>query len=97
MTPEHENDLRLKILDILFHLEPSIEVGGSILVQPNIGEKETTNTITIPGYNWEQIDSQLRIMCQNGIISSGSAQYDAPAIGIYFNSLTPLGHKILGK
>jgi hypothetical protein len=97
MTPEQSNTLTKALLGRLFEIEPTIEAGGSILVQPHIDGKQTTNSITVPGYDWSQIDSQLRTMCQRGLVSSGTVQYDSAAIGIYFSCLTPAGRKLLGR
>lgn len=97
MTSEQEKQLTQILLEKLFDIEPLIEVGGSVLVQPHIDGQQTTNQILVPGYNWDQIDSQLRSMCLRGLVSSGTAQYDAAAIGIFFSKLTPAGRKILGR
>jgi hypothetical protein len=97
MTPEQSNTLTKALLERLFEIEPAVEAGGSILIQPYIDGQQTTNSITVPGYDWNQIDSQLRAMCQRGLISSGTVRYDSAAIGIFFCSLTPAGRRLLGR
>ncbi|BAJ83291.1 hypothetical protein ACMV_P7_00040 (plasmid) [Acidiphilium multivorum AIU301] len=97
MTQNLNNELRLKILEKLYSIESTLNPGDSVLVQPYIDGQETTNPLKIHGYDWNQIDSTLREMCRTGLLSSGSVQYDAPAIGIYFSALTPRGRTLLGK
>jgi hypothetical protein len=97
MTPEQSNTLTKALLEKLFEIEAGIEVGASILVQPHIDGQQTANSIAIPGYDWSQIDSQLRAMCQSGLLSSGTYPYDSAGIGIMFNSLTPAGRRLLGR
>jgi hypothetical protein len=97
MTPEQSNTLTKALLERLFEIEPAIEAGGSILVQPHIDGQQTTNSITVLGYDWSQIDSQLRAMCQRGLVSSGTYPYDSAGIGIMFSSLTPAGRRLLGR
>lgn len=97
MTPNLENDLCLKLLERLYSLESTLNPGDSVLVQPHIDGQETVNSVSIPGYDWNQIDSTLRKMCRDGLLSSGSAHYDAAAIGIFFSALTPRGRTLLEK
>ena len=96
MDQASKNDLRLHLLKILHSLGQNLKPGESVLVQPQIDGTPTTNPISVSGYDWQQIDSMLREMCETGLISSGSATYDAPAIGIFFSSLTPRGRELLG-
>ncbi len=97
MTPEQEDRLLRELLMRLYNLESSLQPGDSVLVQPHIDGQRTTNPISVPRYDWNQIESQLRAMCRGGLISSGTVPYDAAAIGIYFANLTPAGRKILGR
>ena len=97
MTPEQTNKLTQILLEKLFEIEPLIEAGGSVLVQPHIDGQQTTNSISVTGYDWNQIDTQLRLMCQRGLVSSGTARYDGAAIGIFFSNLTPAGRHLLGR
>jgi hypothetical protein len=97
MTPEQEDSLIRELLVILNNIEPSLQAGDSVLIQPYIEETSTTNSITVPGYEWTQIDSQLRAMCRDGLINSGTVPYDGAGIGIYFANLTPAGRKLLAR
>lgn len=97
MIPNPENDLCLKLLERLYSIESTLSPGDSVLVQPHIDGHETTNTINILGYDWNQIDFTLREMCRTGLLSSGSVRYDAAAIGIYFSALTPRGRALFEK
>jgi hypothetical protein len=92
---DQDNRLIRELLIILSNIEASLQPGDSVLVQPEIEGERVENAISVPGYNWSQIDSQLRSMCQRGLISSGSAQYDAPGIGIFFSCLTASGRRVL--
>lgn len=93
--PEQENRLIQELLIILSYREASLQPGDSVLVQPAIEGEHVENAISVPGYNWSQIDSQLRSMCQRGLISSGNTRYDAPGIGIFFSCLTASGRRVL--
>jgi hypothetical protein len=97
MTPEQEDSLIRELLVRLKNIESSLQAGDSVLIQPYIEGTRTTNAITVPGYDWSQIDSQLRAMCRGGLISSGTVPYDGAAIGIFFANLTPAGRKLLGR
>ena len=93
--PEQDNRLIRELLIILSNREASLQPGDSVLVQPEIEGERVENAISVPGYNWSQIDSQLRSMCQHGLISSGGARYDAPGIGVFFSCLTASGRRVL--
>ena len=97
MTPEQENSLIRELLVRLNNIETSLQAGDSVLIQPYIEGMPTTNSITVPGYEWSQIDSQLRAMCRGGLISSGTVPYDGAAMGIFFANLTTAGRRLLGR
>jgi hypothetical protein len=98
MTPDQVGKLRHHLPAKLFEVEPSIESGASLHVQPTIDGQPTAGfPISVEGYSWKQIDSELRAMCQDGLISSGDAPYDGAAVGIFFANLTPAGREILGR
>ena len=96
MTTEQENLLTRELLEILYKIESPLQAGDCVLVQPYIEGMSTTNPISVPGYNWEQINSTLRVLCQRELISTGSVTNGA-LIGIYFSHLTPAGRRIIGR
>jgi hypothetical protein len=97
MTTEKKSSLTRQLLVKLSNVEALLPVGDVVLVQPHIDEMRTTTAISVPGYDWQQINLHLRWMCQCGLISSGTSSHDAPEIGIHFSHLTPTGRRALWR
>lgn len=90
------HDLAQKLLKILSsEYEPRLTPGDSILVQPEIEGQAVENGISIPGYDWDQVDNGLKLLCREAFITTGGPSCDAAAIGVYFGRITQKGRAIL--
>jgi hypothetical protein len=93
----NNEDLAKKLLKILYSAyEPRLGPGDSILVQPEIEGQTVENKISISGYNYDQIDNGLRLLCREGFITTGGPSIDAAAIGVYFGGITHKGKVLIG-
>ncbi len=91
-----DHDLTQKLLKILSsEYEPILALGDSILVQPEIEGQAVENGISIPGYDWNQVDNGLRLLCHEGYITTGGPSCDNASIGVYFGRITPKGRALL--
>jgi hypothetical protein len=79
-----------KLLVKLAEKQATLQEGGSVLVQPRIEGMHVEHPLDIPGYDHDQIDFHLRLLCQLGLVGTGGVG-DEALIGIYFSRVTPAG------
>ena len=85
-----DNNLMRKLLARLAEKQAALQQGDSVLVQPHIEGQHVPDPLVVPGYDYEQIDYHLRLLCQLGLVDAGSVRGE-PLIGIFFSRVTPAG------
>jgi hypothetical protein len=90
-----DDELLLALLSKLAGRERALASGASVLVQPQIEGLYVENPLSVPGYDHEQIDFHLRLLCQLRLIDTGGPAADVAAIGIYFSRITESGRSFM--
>ncbi len=90
MTPDPR--LLKAVLVELSQRQQGMTPDDSIVVQPFIEGQNVEWPVRVEGYTWEQIEAALQWLLDGGWVSSGIIR-NQPAIGIFFNSITPRGRE----
>jgi hypothetical protein len=90
-----DDNLLLALLSKLAERERTLESGASVLVQPQVEGLYIENPLSVPGYDHEQLDFHLRLLCQLRLVDTGGPAPDAAAIGIYFSRITESGRSFM--
>ena len=77
------------LLAKLAEKQATLQEGDSVLIQPRIEGMHVEYPLDVPGYDHDQIDFHLRLLCQLGFVDTGGVE--PPLIGIYFSRVTPAG------
>ena len=85
-----DENLMRKLLVKLAEIQTTLQQGDSVLIQPHIEGMHVENAIAVPGYDHEQIDFHLRLLCREGLVDTGGVR-NGPAIGIFFSGVTRAG------
>lgn len=85
-----DNTLMRKLLVKLTEKQATLQEGDSVLIQPRIEGMHAEYPLDVPGYDHEQVDFHLRLLCQLGLVDTGGVR-DGPLIGIFFSQVTPAG------
>ena len=64
-------------------------------IQPRIEGMHVDYPLDVPGYDHEQIDFHLRLLCELGFVDTGGVE--ALLIGIHFSRVTPAGRAWLAS
>jgi hypothetical protein len=92
MTGDHV--LMRKLLVKLTEKQATLQEGDRVLVQPRVEGMHVEYPLDVPGYDHDQIDFHLRLLCQLGLVDSGGVR-GGPLIGIFFSRVTPAGQEWL--
>ncbi len=85
-----DENLMRKLLVKLAERQTTLQQGDSVLIQPHIEGMHVEYPLDVSGYDYEQIDYHLRLLCQLGLVDTGGVK-NGPAIGIFFSHVTPAG------
>lgn len=85
-----DNTLLRQLLVKLAEIQVTLQEGDSVLIQPRIEGMPVEYPLDVPGYDHEQVDFHLRLLCQLGLVDTGPVR-DGPLIGIFFSHVTPAG------
>jgi hypothetical protein len=77
--------------------EAHLTGGDSVLVQPAIDGMHVENPLTIPGFDHDQINDELRSLASGGYIGTGGYPIDSALIGIFFSGITPAGRRLMSQ
>jgi hypothetical protein len=78
-----DNTLMRKLLVKLGEKQTTLQEGDSVLIQPHIEGMHVEYPLDVPGYDHDQIDFHLRLLCQLGLVDTGGVR-DGPLIDIFF-------------
>ena len=92
-----DDKLLLALLSQLAKRERVLASGASVLVQPQIEGLYIENPLSVPGYDGEQIDFHLRLLCRLRLVDTGGPLPDVAAIGIYFSRITESGRSFMSS
>ena len=85
-----DNALMRKLLVKLVEKQATLQEGDRVLIQPRIEGMHVEYPLDVPGYDHDQIDFHLRLLCQLGLVDTGGVR-DGLLIGIFFSHVTPAG------